>query len=1311
MSEIAELSQLTLDEFVVKLISGQPVSIAGQEAPYSLLHKDSQVALSYYNKKRELWDSKKNVSQQEVSTLYAAIEASALPAISITATATKARKVWNLKRVEAFRFGGLHRHCDHATGAAPEVFIWHIEHPLTLVRGFNGAGKTSLMNAIVWALTGFAYRSQTPPSNVDQPVPLSPSTQTDEDVKVKFSVPPIVPIPGHKELAVLGDQIKIDTWVALILVSEDGAEVVVKRQLRVSGKDKYSTVVTGLDGLDIPSLCLQIGTVMPGVLSHMRIGEKSNLGEVIALLTGLQPAEELGKRCDKIIESWLKLSERKAIEQEKKNQITQFELVSGQYEKLLTDNPQLKPNTSLVKLELEKDCISVEKSLTGIRDEHSKALVKMSEGVEFLLKKVLSEPEIKALPSVVTKALSLLDPSAIQKLSGIQKSSRLKDVYENIKSIEEIIKSILHESEKIADDAQKPAIAARRRLYARVADWHRVEHGEDEISVCPVCSSDLSKVPPDSLLNLSVKKALELALQADAKVSQTISEWQDEQSKGLSDKLPTGVRDLLDSTLPETPLFYFDEAINELLKESPFSDALKDLSVSALSIWTEQRKSLPNFSKPDDISINKPFNASHKLWTRLNNLQAVIAFARYRNEHETVLRAALNITLSFRKAEAGSVADKEMSTDLGTAPLKAKLLFLQDFCNNSSPLRSAVEFIDSLSKIVVARKESDKRDSLRLRTISALEPLAALPALIKTQVRGLLAELQARTAYWLKLIYRVHYISAPEFERIQQQEGGKLLIDSSVDGTLVPAEAILNSAAIRAALWALLFSLWERIFKDLGGLTLFILDDPQVQLDPTNVKNFAGTTPLLVGIGMRPLVTSNDHIFLETIKVATRAHKAEFQYSDCEISPITSSKICASVLNSIALVTQRRMAWREDKNSTEKAVAFIKEVRVFIEERLWGLLADDTIVQHEPTLSELMDRLSSLRKWQEPFREPLFGKVIDNPRLRSPHRFYRVINDAHHKNSAQLTPADAVDIDASLDEILPAIDDCWVAYLRYMRRLAPEDIPDSSKQVPQPAVFNVPTNVLPILGKLAAKSLASVPVDVGGDDENISLPDLLGEVALYSIRSDTLGAACWPGQTAVVSLSAEPINGDLVVCVTENSVYARRLIIADNDYKNIILQPEAGYSGHAPKTISVIKAEVRLLKIVGVLFDAYEKIYGSGEAVLVDKSISLQSAKAIVKVSGDSASPVANDGQKVLISPLEDMSLLGKMKGQIVGVATSDNEAYLKRVGPLTANGQLILEKIGLNGETVVVSLESEDGMGTKVNNLLSVAKVHGVLY
>jgi hypothetical protein len=144
----------TLDSLLADLIAGRSVQTRKGEL-FSLSNEAARSALDWYRRRgKDAWPANINLQILEDfvdATLVKADEASLTPTFRMPSSPRQLR----LRRLTAHRFAGLHKF--GAPSLAPDDFVFDFRSALTLFEGRNGSGKTSLLNAIVWAMTGGCY--------------------------------------------------------------------------------------------------------------------------------------------------------------------------------------------------------------------------------------------------------------------------------------------------------------------------------------------------------------------------------------------------------------------------------------------------------------------------------------------------------------------------------------------------------------------------------------------------------------------------------------------------------------------------------------------------------------------------------------------------------------------------------------------------------------------------------------------------------------------------------------------------------------------------------------------------------------------------------------------------------------------------------------------------------------------------------------------------------------------------------------------------------------------------------------------------
>ena len=132
------LGSSSLEDIVAALLAGRPIFRNRDTPSYALVNEDARKLFAYYSQHRDLWPRSKTVQGREIEDLLKAIAEPSPRALTMRAGGKALPKLWRLRRVEAHRFGGLHRHCG-PKGETPEPLVPEIDRDISLISGFNGA--------------------------------------------------------------------------------------------------------------------------------------------------------------------------------------------------------------------------------------------------------------------------------------------------------------------------------------------------------------------------------------------------------------------------------------------------------------------------------------------------------------------------------------------------------------------------------------------------------------------------------------------------------------------------------------------------------------------------------------------------------------------------------------------------------------------------------------------------------------------------------------------------------------------------------------------------------------------------------------------------------------------------------------------------------------------------------------------------------------------------------------------------------------------------------------------------------------------
>lgn len=1296
-----DIADLTLDEVVQHLAAGNVLHVSGGEE-FSLPLQDSRTLLTFYSQNRQAYwnpDKVANILDGEIDRLLDALDRPAkVSAPSSRPTSEQQR--WQLISVTAHRFRGLHRHCD-GNGHDPKPFTLDLTRHATLFRGFNGAGKTSLISAICWCLTGYGHRSQGLPSPLHLPITIQIAGEEEEGgVNRSFELPPIVPIPTEEELVAVGGQPKIDTWVRLKFRSLiDGREIEVERRLEREGKKNFKTTPVGLGQLGLSDLALQVGTLMPGIAAATRFDDKTTLSQAVSTLTGLRPLAHFGLRSRRLHGHLTGKYTNTATEEQERWEASAIQQVATLGD-LLKESEGL-PDLSCV---LAPKDTAAEEWKTGL--DRAEELLKEAEEraaadarlVIGTLPPLTNESEIRRFDTAIKAADNCFSFAALRGLPAMQLTKGLGDLNDSdLSDAEGILLEIEREASRLVSELSHVERADRVRLYGLVAKWHEATHPGHPFTACPVCDRDLLQpgaIPTDALLDKSVADALEDARKADMALLKTAAEWERDTKKGLRDRLPEKIRRFIDEKLPDDLSSLYGTALSKQVFDlAEFPDSLKAMSkgVAALcsTAWEKapQREPVPGVNLPAEVPDNEQLRAVIK------NVRRAIALARYRAANADFAQGAVTQVLRTDLDEAELPADGRT--------VQGQLAVLRSYLEVATVFAGIRRQLTQIRASCEGWAKARKRIEKLARAASAVEPFKGFPELVHSQVAGLLSDLQDQASAWSQRMYKAHFVQAHEYAGLDRAKSDGFTFLAAQGKHLVEAHHVMNASALRAYLSAFVLALWQQIWSRSGGISTILMDDPQDLLDPGNVANLAATVPSLIAEGMNPIIVSNDFGFIPAIEgfvAARRGPSGAVQTEIWEFSAISTSKCTVSLAPVADEVRQKGELWQKaDPNDVSLARAFVHPVRIRIEIKLWDLLGSDPAVLQDPTLGDLLGKIANARnRGEKPFNEDPFKKLLDLAELKPGARFRDVINKAHHGRADEITPGEAEIVWKGYEAVFLAIDSCWLAYARFMGRLPPEEaVAEAHRATPQLKLVSLSASPVPVVGRLAAHAAGAPLTTIEQATGQLDLLGL-GDVSLFTLRASTLGLVAFPGQTLIVSATAEVKNGDLAVVRTPGRTFARRIGIDRADPSRIVLETMPSTNPRTPQTHFIQRSSAQVSKVIGVLFDETVATRSQDEAVPADSSPILEQVVAAAEVVGDSAFPVALDAGHVLLGTAPSLSLLD---GRILAVVTRQDEfaaehfAYLKRLGKAMPGSRSIyyLENVGQTGQGEYVQFPAAD--------------------
>lgn len=1273
------LHLLTTDILLADLISGRTIATSEGHS-LTLEIKAARSALNWYRRNRPKWAG--NVMVADCEALIDSI-GSAPPQLPAPSTVdTTDIKHLKLVRLVAHRFAGLHAY--GTVSDAPADFIFEPDKPITLFEGWNGSGKTSLANAIIWCLTGQLLRPQRLPEAGDKEFDCV--IEHDDEESSAHAISPVTPLPHAQDWTpdATAKVIPADTWVELTFANTAGPLLPPIRRTQ-SRKSNGKLTETAADPavLRVDPIAFRLGTTMPGILPFLQIGSSSELGLAIAKLTGLADLVELARHAGRASTriGGAILAER---QQELDRIDAEFIVHRADLTERIEEFPAMRPEGPLPSTGDEDVAESLNRLVTHFDRLKADGLADASSvlGQSF-------DPENagqrKDLEDCIGPAIEQL--RLVRTLPSIDRIGKLKLESASVASVREMLATLRKEAMELAELAANPTLAKRTQLYARVTAWmaeHEVSHDDN----CPVCRHSLPGVI-DPETGTAVADHLAQLRNGGGAVAKAIGQWANDWSGTLARDLPEQLHTILTHDLPASPAAMLRSGLgDELFGTEPFSGTLAALRPLADALIDEATAELPPFVEPEIARLPERVAVNaNALANTIDKIERALAFSDWMAVNPGVLRAALD-------GVRGTPSDGSGGDDGAVgASLSANLERLNVIVKGVAPIGAAAVLVQRMRTSLDARTQKVRRIAACRDTARALDAIVPVGTLAQDQVEGLRSQLHDRAEYWRDQIYQNASSFSPRPQASAMSAQGVIDIHVGRGTVQAPAQHVSNASALRAALTGFYLAFREHVLAASGGLTTLVLDDPQDLLDYDNRQRLARTICQLANDGAQIIATTHDRSFARTIVQEGRtadliAHRA--------VHPVNVSRATLETSLAVDELDRKRQAFVANVDGASQAQDYANEARIFIEARLGDLFDDPAYPTHSaptraPTLIPLFDRLRALvsGRSNELFKSPIVAAFCADPAMASGAEPRRILNQSHH-DKASISYVDVERVDADLKRLRVGVERVHGEFRRYRWREPLTSEAPSNVVVLNPVqapTFNVPVSqdIAAFTGHLPSSGTQAE------NDEQLS-STWFDDKALFYIRHDTMGFAIPAGSVVIVEATASTVRDhSLVVARRGTQTFARRMLRPRNG-EGFSLAAEAIDPRRSRPTLAFEDHGIDTHRVVGVLFSQLPPPEGREEAIQISSDPILARVEVAYRVREESAVPLALPGQTILGGGTLTAADLATIEGRIVALTLSDGTSILKRVGSQVSSVLPYLrqfETIGGLGDSAVIAVEA----------------------
>lgn len=1197
---------------------------------------------------------------------------------------------WRLIRLETSSFGGLN------TFGGP-VFHLSIDGENWCLEGQNGSGKTSIVSAIIWAMTGYRVRDQDGvvyDDGMRMPV-LNESGKAVGDWPALSSYPSTAIDMGKTA----------EAWVQLTFQNELGDTALARRTL-ISPRGGQPSIKAEIDPrLQAAPQLIETGLLMPARLARIGFGEKSqSLYTAVKLLTGLDQLADIGEGAAnfahgaKRFKKYAQDNGIKVLETKIESNLRQVE------EKSIIAGFKFGPKTKLCDDSYADELRSI---ATGASDQAGQYLSLLQSDIADGLDMGKGDDRAQVMRAVLSargtlqqggKGIAIFDAwAALADASVGNKFDKLFDAVENAKAQ-------LAEAEAW-DERQR--LDHKLRLKALASQYYVASTPEHEhiAADCPLCESKLTGGKREALaIELS-----ELQTFADA-AQQKLSHACVLLEKTIRDVLPADLAKHFGAIVTMQPNEAFATAcLDNFANVPPFSDVLTGIAGFAKSFVSKKKTSLPVFEYEVAVVENADSPESAQAFRGyLQSMERVLALVSWWADNRT----------AFREAWSALKGTVDQDGKNSTESLEEKLFSLEAALEKSAPLDGIAKALNDTASVAEKYAEIQTHQKIREDIAEALGPLKDLRTLVAAETAASIAALAGRTG---TILERIHFQESLSFEGANLQKKSVQISGSFNKGLRIDASIVANTSWLRAVLWAFILAFREQAIEALGSnpFPLTVLDDPQVSFDPRNKRKWAEEIATLANLdvtdshGMQLFVTTHERQFFQMlVNIEKLSGEQGLVMRRDSISQV------ATVVNGASLARTFKKAI--DGNNDQLAQGYVSEVRIYCEDLLKVMLRSEGPDVADMNLDTLRMKLRTLREASiSPFNRQPFEKLLNL--IAGSNKAIQILNEPHHKLDGTIGVAQATEVKDFWEKKLQSkIHTCFKVFAEFEAYSGePRIFPwmENVVELPWGAQDKISKISLLHTGFAAAAKTDGCAGDgmITIEEIDTAAPIKLPNHEIYQLAASTIDPVAGVGDLIIVSNYAKVHERNLIVTAFGQQLLARRYNETEL-HPHVSILTAAGIGPHSlPQPIIAPTDRIEPRKIVGTLFASHRMPTPSFNkdaeiCALTDFSVAenmLDNAR-LFQVSGRSAEPIALDGQFIITQQaVFEKEALANMDGRLVIAFDENGTRYFKRFR--LHESVVILESLNPDGTTAAEMLSLNGAMGLpKLGGLLEVV---GVLF